>query len=236
MKRLLTILGLLGAASVSPLIFPIAEAGHSSMDVLAIYALLPAMAVTIILIWLLHRFNDSWAKQALVGLGAGAIATIGLEVIRIAGFRLGFMPGNLPRLIGVLLLNQFSTGPTLTSDIAGWGYHFWNGASFGLIYVLLLGTCRRWAGVLFGIFIGLGFMLGPVVSSLGVGFLGLAFSKGFPVTVMLEHLAFGGILGWLTARWLGFLESSLLEALADSVRTCLPRHHPAQSPRLHKPL
>jgi len=204
--------------------------------VLAIYALLPAMAVTIMLIWLLHRFNDSWAKQALVGLGAGAIATIGLEVIRIAGFRLGFMPGNLPRLIGVLLLNQFSTGPTLTSDIAGWGYHFWNGASFGLIYVLLLGTCRRWAGVLFGIFIGLGFMLGPVVSSLGVGFLGLAFSKGFPVTVMLAHLAFGGILGWLTARWLGFLESSLLEALADSVRTCLPRHHPAQSPRLHKPL
>jgi hypothetical protein len=236
MKRLLTIVGLLGAASVSPLIFPIAEAGHGSMDVLAIYALLPAIAVTIMLIWLLHRFNDSSAKQALVGLGTGAIATIGLEVIRIAGFRLGFMPGNLPRLMGVLLLNQFSTGPTLTSDITGWGYHFWNGASFGLIYVLLLGTCRRWVGALFGIFIGIGFMLSPVVSSLGVGFLGLGFSKGFPVTVTLAHLAFGGILGWLTARWLGFLESPLLEALADSVRTCLPRHHPEQSPRLRKPL
>jgi hypothetical protein len=236
MKRLLTILGLLGAASVSPLIFPMAEAGHSSMDVLAIGALLPAIAVTIMLIWLLHRFNDFLAKQALVGLGAGAIATIGLEVIRIAGFRLGFMPGNLPRLMGVLLLNQFATGPTLTSDITGWGYHFWNGASFGLIYVLLLGTCRRWVGALFGIFIGIGFMLSPVVSSLGVGFVGLGFSKGFPVTVTLAHLAFGGILGWLTARWLGFLESPLLEALADTVRTCLPRHHPAQSARLRKPL
>ena len=206
------------------------------MDALAIYALLPAITVTILLIWLLHWFNDSLGKQALVGLGAGAIATIGLEVIRIAGFRLGFMPGNLPRLMGVLLLNQFATGPTLTSDIAGWGYHFWNGASFGLIYVLLLGTCRRWAGALFGMFIGVGFMLSPVVSSLGVGFLGLGFSKGFPITVTLSHLAFGAILGWLTARWLGFLESPLLEAVADSVRTCLPRHHPAQSARLQRHL
>jgi hypothetical protein len=36
-------------------------------------------------------------------------------------------------------------------------------------------------------FRGLGFMLSPVVAALGVGFLGLEFSKGLPVTVTLAH-------------------------------------------------
>jgi hypothetical protein len=47
-------------------------------------------------------------------------------------------------------------------------------------------------------------MLSSVVSALGVGFLGLEFSKGFPVTVTLAHVAFGTVLGWLSARGLGF--------------------------------
>jgi hypothetical protein len=152
-----------------------------------------------------------------VGLAAGAVATLALEAVRLPGFWLGFMPGNLPRLMGVLLLNQFATGPTLASDVAGWAYHFWNGASFGLIYVLVFGTCRRWAGALYGMLLGLGFMLSPVVSALGVGFLGLEFSKGFPVTVTLAHAAFGGVLGWLSARRLGFEASPA----CDAIEICL---------------
>jgi len=45
------------------------------------------------------------------------------------------------------------------------------------------------------VLLGLGFMLSPVVAALGVGFLGLEFSKGFPVTVTLVHAAFGTALG-----------------------------------------
>lgn len=209
MKRALTTMLLLAAASVSPLIFPIAESGRSSMDVLAKLALLPAAAVLLLVIGLLYRADDPLAKSSAVGLAAGAVATIALEAIRLPGFWLGFMPGNLPRLMGVLLLNQFAAGPSLKSDIVGWVYHFWNGACFGLIYVLVFGTCRRWVGAVFGILLGFGFMLSPVVSSLGVGFLGLDFSKGFPVTVTLAHAAFGGALGWLAAAWLGFIESPL---------------------------
>jgi hypothetical protein len=225
MKRMLSILVLLGAASVAPLIFPAVESGHGSMDVLALYALLPSIAVLFALIGLFYRFERDLARVAAVGLGAGAIATLGLEAVRIAGYRLGFMPGKLPRLMGVLLLNQFATGPTLASDVVGWAYHFWNGASFGLIYVLLVGTRRRWAGIVFGVLIGFGFMLSPVVSSLGVGFLGLSFSKGFPITVTLAHAAFGAILAWLAARWAGFIESPVLEAVSECAGACLPRHH-----------
>lgn len=219
MKRALTILLLLLAASVSPLIFPIAESGRSSMDVLAKMALLPAGVLLFAILTLLYRSRDSLAKTAAAGLTAGAVATVALEAIRIPGFWLGFMPGNLPRLMGVLLLDQFASGPSLKSDIAGWAYHFWIGASFGLIYVLIFGTCRRWVGAIFGVLLGFGFMLSPVVSALGVGFLGLEFSKGFPLTVTAAHAAFGLALGWLTSEWLGFIESPLLEA----VGACLPK-------------
>ena len=76
-------------------------------------------------------------------------------------------------------------------------YRFWNGACFGLLYVLLLGTRRLWAVPVFGILLGIGFLLSPVVSSLGAGFLGVGFSVGFPITVTLAHAAFGAVLGWL---------------------------------------
>jgi hypothetical protein len=217
MKRVMTILILLGAASISPLIFPLAESGRSSMDVLAKFALLPSIAVIGVFLGFLYRRNDPLARLAVVGLAAGALATVALEAIRLSGFWLGFMPGNLPRLMGVLLLNQFATGPTLRSDIAGWVYHFWNGASFGLIYVLVFGTCRRWVGAVYGVLLGLGFMFSPVVAAMGVGFLGLEFSKGFPVTVTLAHATFGGVLGWLSARWVGFEGSPA----CDAVGVCL---------------
>jgi hypothetical protein len=212
---MMTILVLLAAASVSPLIFPLAESGRSIMDVVAKVAMLPAIALIAAIWGLLHRRDDPLARPVAVGLAAGAVATIALEAVRLPGFWLGFMPGNLPRLMGVLLLNQFATGPTLASDIAGWAYHLWNGASFGLIYVLLFGTCRRRAGAIYGVFLGLGFMLSPVVSALGVGFLGLEFSKGFPVIVTGSRCswhAFGlvsgkvvGIRGKPNARGVGSL-------------------------------
>jgi hypothetical protein len=218
MKRALIILWLLTLASVSPLVFPVAESGRSSMDVLAKLALLPTAALLLITVTVLYRVDDSLARISSVGLAAGAVATLALEAIRLPGFWLGFMPGNLPRLMGVLLLNQFASGPSLRSDIVGWAYHSWNGASFGLIYVLLFGTCRRWVAAAFGVLLGAGFTFSPVVSALGVGFLGLEFSKGFPVTVTLAHAAFGSVLGWLASEWLGFGESPLLSA----IRRCFP--------------
>jgi hypothetical protein len=117
--------------------------------------------------------------------------------------------------MGVLLLDRFALGPSTASDIAGWAYHFWNGASFGIIYVLLFGVTRRWAGVLYGIAVGIGFMISPVVISLGVGYFGLQFSKGFPVTVLTAHIAFGLSLGFLASRFLRHQGSLLLESLRD---------------------
>ncbi len=215
----------LAAVSVGPLVFPAAQAGYSSLSVLATRFLIPAVLVLIVVSLLSRRWYLALQRAIFWGALAGLIATIPLEIIRLIGFRLGFMPGNLPRLMGVLLLNRFALGPSFLSDLAGWTYHFWNGASFGILYVLFLGTARRWMGLLFGMMVGLGFLVSPVMISLGVGYFGLQFSYGLPSTVLLAHLAFGAALGLLVRRFLGSQGSLIIASFRDlfSTSTSVPQ-------------
>ena len=217
-RRLALISLALLAAAVGPNIFPAAEAGYGELNVFAIRLLLPAIVALVVIVALSRKWEPVIARSIVWGALAGALATIPLEVIRISGYLLGFMPGNLPRLMGVLLLNRFALGPSTASDVAGWAYHFWNGASFGIIYVLILGAARRWAGVLYGIAVGVGFLVSPVVISLGVGYFGLQFSLGFPITVLTAHIAFGLTLGLLAWRFLSSQPSPLFAELR-SMRT-----------------
>jgi len=203
MKRVLLIGIILALAAVGPNIFPAAQAGYSNLATLAKYALLPSIIALVATALAIRTRQPNLYRAIVLGGIAGAVATVPLEIVRLTGFHFGYMPGNLPRLMGVLLLNRFMLGPSIASDVAGWSYHFWNGASFGIIYAVavLFGTRRRWVGVLYGIAIGIGFMVSPVVTSLGVGRFGLQFSYGFPVTVLFAHAAFGLALAWLAKRW-----------------------------------
>lgn len=200
----------LALASVPPLIFPVAQSGFSNLSTLALYGLIPAIILLAILAILAHKSHPVITRSIAWGALAGAIATVALEIVRSTGFHLGYMPGSLPKLMGVLLLNQFMTGPTTLSNIAGWAYHFSNGAAFGIIYVLFVGTRRRWAALIFALIIGTIFLLSPVVRTMGVGFFGLEFSIGLPIVIYLAHLAFGGALGWLSRRFVGDQPSMFL--------------------------
>jgi len=110
------------------------------------------------------------------------------------------MPGDMPKLLGVLLLNRFALGPNALSNLAGWSYHFWNGAAFGIIYSILAGKGRIWMGIIYALLIATGFMMSPAVVAMGVGHFGINFGWGFPLTVILAHLAFGSLLGWVIYR------------------------------------
>jgi hypothetical protein len=233
MKKIFLTLFTLALVAVGPLIFPMAQSGHGNLATLAINLLLPSIVI-LAAVAVLTRRSETWLSRAILRGGlAGAIATGALEIIRLIGFHLGYMPGNLPRLMGVLLLDRFAQGPSLISDIAGWAYHFWNGVSFGIIYVLMLGTRRRWAGAVFGLAIGLGFLVSPVVISLGVGYFGLQFSYGFPTTVLLAHLAFGAALGLLSFWFLGPQPDRLISVLRTTqCRSCgdlITRDSPARN-------
>jgi hypothetical protein len=101
------------------------------------------------------------------------------------------MPGNLTELMGVLLLDRCALRPSAASTIADFAYHFWNGACFGIIFALARINFSPWWAVPFGVAVGLGFLVSPVVMALGVGIFGVDFGWHFAATVLTAHLAFG---------------------------------------------
>ncbi|NOZ12577.1 MAG: hypothetical protein GXO69_02890 [Acidobacteria bacterium] len=194
-REIVLILTALLMAGISPNLFVAAQAGHFTLHHLAIVVLFPSLAV-LAAVYLLARlwgFSDVH-RQILNGIIAGLVATLGLELVRQIGFRMGTMPGDMPKLLGVLLLNRFAQGPGLLSNIAGYAYHFWNGAAFGIIFSLIFGRGRVWIATMFAVLIGIGFMVSPVTIALGVGYFGMDFGWGFPLTVILAHIAYGLLL------------------------------------------
>lgn len=199
--RMILSLVVLIAAGISPNLFVIAQAGYAQLSDLAINFLIPSITV-IAVVMIISYYTDykEFSKLVRSGILGGLIATVGLEIVRETGYHLGGMPGDMPKLLGVLLLNQFASGPDILSNIAGWSYHFWNGASFGIIYSVLFGKGKVWLGIIYALIIGIGFMLSPAVIAMGVGKFGANFGIGFPITVLLAHLAFGIILGPVVYR------------------------------------
>ena len=202
-KKLAIIFIVLLFAGIAPVLFPIAQAGIGKLSSMAIRFLIPAVILVFLMVLAtqIMRFVDL-RRQILNGMLAGIAGTVGLEIIREIGFRVGGMPGDMPKLMGVLLLDRFALGPDFWSNLAGWAYHFWNGASFGIIFSLLWGQSKiKWA-VLYALLISIGFMISPVPRALGIGIFGLQFKDGyqFITTVILAHLAFGSILGLVNHR------------------------------------
>ena len=198
----LTLKGTLVAiAAVGPTAFPAAQAGYNSLHDLAFRAILPA-AILLVIAWTLLRKSPYPDVAASIHNGAlaGALATIALEAVRYSGFRLGFMPGNLPELMGVLLFNSFALGPTTASTLAGFTYHFWNGACFGIVFALGRFRLPNWWAIPYGIAVGVGFLVSPVVQGLGVGLFGVDFGWHFAATVLAAHLAFGAAMAWLLSK------------------------------------
>lgn len=179
-------------AAIAPNAFPAAQAGLGTLHDFGLYLIVPAALLLVISwAWLRRTRWSEIADTALVGAIAGTLATLALEAVRYSGFKLGFMPGNLPELMGVLLLDRFASGPSTASTLAGFGYHFWNGACFGIIFALgRFKLSTRWA-VPYGILLGIGFLVSPVVQGLGVGIFGVDFGWHFAATVLAAHLAFG---------------------------------------------
>ena len=200
--ELLTSLLILASAGVSPNIFVAAQAGIADMKVMGLWLLLPAIAIlliTLLFVWV--RGYTRLLNRVVAGAAAGIVATVGLEAVRMYSFHHGGMPGDLPRLMGVLLTDRFMVGPSPFSNFIGYTYHYWNGASFGIVFAVALGKKTVFWGVAYGFVIGTIFLLSPPVQALGIGFMGKDMPM-MPLTVYIAHFAYGGILGWLCHRWI----------------------------------
>lgn len=223
-------------AGVSPNIFPAAQAGLAPMPWLGLWLLLPSVLLLGIAAgvtaWRGHR---RLYNRMVAGAVAGIVATLGLESVRATSFHVfEGMPGDLPRLLGVLLTDRFMLGPSLQSDVVGWTYHFWNGAAFGIIFAVLFGRGSILGALIYGVLIGFGFLISPAVKSLGVGFMGLEMPS-MAITVLLAHLAYGLVLGALCGRWVrerGWLLGSRTLAVPSDTDSPDTMAQPALNPPL----
>ncbi len=192
---------IMAMAGLAPNLFPAAQAGLAKLSLLGRAVLLPSIALLGAALIVASKLGyGRLVNRAVAGAGAGFVATAGLEVVRAVSFHFGGMPGDMPRLLGVLLTDRFMLGPSAWSDILGWGYHFWNGAAFGIIFTVLFGRRSFLPVQLYALLIGVGFLLSPAVEALGIGFLGLDM-PAMPITVIVAHVAYGAILARLINRW-----------------------------------
>ena len=202
-----TVLAMVPAA-IGPNILVVAlTPGMPGMPTLTRWLLLPSL-IWLLVVW---AFAALWKYERLqnriwTGLWVGAAATAALDVFRLTSFSLGLLPGNMPRMFGVLIFDTMAIGPTPLSDVVGSLYHYWVSACFGLTYALICGRTRWWGGLIWGLIIEVGMMTTPpMVIAMGSGYFGLNLGQGLLNGVfigsLIPHIAYGIALGLLLERY-----------------------------------
>jgi hypothetical protein len=181
------------------------------MRLFTIYIFLPALVVLAGFTSLdALRGNGVLCRAVLTGLAAGLIAAIAYDLFRLPfvfarewGIASVVPPMQLfkvfPRFGAMILgqpLEQTSYSPA--AQWLGWIYHFSNGATFGVMYVALIGdpTRRHWTwAVLMALALELGMLLTPYPQVFGI-----AVNAYFVAVTIAAHGIFGVGLG-LTVRF-----------------------------------
>lgn len=208
-------------AAIGPNILVVAlTPGMPEMPLLAKWALIPSLVLLVLVgitaksLEMTRLTNRIWT-----GLWVGAATTAVLDTIRLTGFQMGLMPGNMPRMFGVLLLDQMAIGPSTLSDSVGYLYHYWVGACFGLTYALVVGKSRWWGGLIWGLIIELGMMTTPpMVVAMDTGYFGLKQGYGILVVSLTAHIAYGVMLGLLLERYVRHA-GSIFTLISEAVRS-----------------
>lgn len=157
------------------------------------------------------------------GMAAGAIATLALEAIRIPGYMFAkWIPmDSMISLPGLLLTEKISAlseikqlvmqsgvamnlyHAPLDAFVAGALWHFWNGATFGIIYALIIGKGRWWYGLIWAFVIEIVMMVAPYLIMMQGPF-GIKYMDGYNIfaITLVAHLVFGLVLGVLVQRFI----------------------------------
>ncbi len=232
-EPVLTALALVPAA-VGPNVLVVAlTPGMPGMPILVGWALVPSILL-LIAVWMVAyaRRHGRLTNRIWTGLWVGAAATAALDFFRLQSFLLGWLPGNLPRMFGVLIMDTMATGPTPLSDVVGGLYHYWVSACFGLTYALIMGRTRWWGGLIWGLIIEVGMMTTPpMVVAMDTGYFGLKLGRGLLngifIGSLIPHISYGIALGLLLERYLRH-EGTLFTVLCDALSP-VPAPSPSRS-------
>ncbi len=162
------------------------------------------------------------SNRIFVGMSAGAVASFALEAIRIPGYMFAkWLPmDSMISLPGLFLTEKITalsevkqvvmqSGVAMNlyhapfdAFMAGALWHFWNGATFGIIYALLIGKGKWWYGMIWAFIIEIVMMVSPYLIIMKGPF-GIEHMDGYNIfaITLIAHLAFGAVLGILVQKW-----------------------------------
>ncbi len=217
---LTTIVIILSGASASLLLLP--PLGIIPYATFRDVAIIPSIVI-IFAIGIISRSKFPRITSRLFkGMVAGAIASLALEAIRIPAYMFTkWIPMDSMISIPGLLLTEKITmlsevkqtimqsgvpmnlyHAPLDAFIVGGLWHFWNGATFGIIYALLIGKGKWWYGMIWAVIIEMVMMVAPYLIIMKGPF-GIEHMDGYNIFVitLIAHLAFGAILGIIIQKW-----------------------------------
>ena len=185
--------------------------GLCSMRTFTFHISIPALAVLSTLVLIDGRCGDrKFMRNILIGAAAGLIAAVAYDV-----FRLPFvfskewgLAGIVPQMplfkvfprFGAMILGQPFEQPaySLAAQMVGWGYHFSNGITFGIMYAAAIGagSRRHWAwAVLMAVGLELAMLYTPYPQMFSI-----IVGATFVAVTLSAHLIFGVVLGLNTRR------------------------------------
>jgi len=204
-------------ASVNFLIF--GSLNIISFDSYRNFILLPSVVVVAVLVLYGISKKRLFTGRLLSGLWIGAVATLALEAIRIPGYLVFhwlpgddmiMMPGmfltqmapSLMDLMGMMMHSEGNMPIPSSVIISGTLYHFWNGATMGAMYTLVMGKGRWYHGLAWGFIINIGMMLAPWLIMMKGPF-GIQYMDGYNIFIiaLIAHLAYGAVLGILSQKF-----------------------------------
>lgn len=169
-----------------------------------LYMYIPAMILLLVIILYSRKHYPDLFRRIIVGLGAGAIATIGLDWIRQMGVLKGWLPADTPEMFGKMVTGSQEFNYYYW---VGQLIHFMNGADFGLCFTLFFGNFKSYRATAFWavmwllvieFFMMVGPPMGPMVGLFGVRWM---WPQLFLLT-FVAHVVHGVILGLLAHHWL----------------------------------
>ena len=168
------------------------------------FVYIPALILLAGIVWYSRTHYPDVFRRVVIGLGAGALATVSLDFFREMGVINSWLPGDTPNMFGKMITgsNNFAFFYPI-----GFFVHFMNGASFGLFYSFVWGrrssfrSAITWA-TLWALVTELGMMTGPPMGPM-VGLFGsrYAWPQLFLLT-LAAHIAFGITLGIISQYFL----------------------------------
>ncbi len=210
---------ILSGASASLLLLP--PLGIISYAAFRDIAIIPSVVIIFATGILVRSKYPRLTSRLFKGMAAGAIASIALEAIRIPAYMFTkWIPmDSMISLPGLLLTEKITALSQVKQVIMQSGvpmnlyhapmdiflvgglWHFWNGATFGIIYALLIGKGKWWYGMIWAVVIEMVMMVAPYLIIMK-GIFGIEHMDGYNIFVvtLIAHLAFGAVLGIIVQK------------------------------------